>query len=104
MNGPCCCVGQTKRQAPKRRGTGIAGWIVPSVTLALIPKCPVCVAAYVALFSGVGISLATASALRTAMVVLCVAALSSRALLRLCRIRDGQDAPAGDWSCGTKVD
>jgi len=58
-----------------RRGGEAAGWIVPSATLVLLPKCPVCVAAYVALFSGVGISLTSAAWLRTSVLVLCSSAL-----------------------------
>jgi hypothetical protein len=82
MNARQCCQIATRGRdnAPRtasrwRRGGEIAGWIIPSATLVLLPKCPVCLAAYVALFSGVGISLTSASNLRTSLLILCVAAL-----------------------------
>jgi hypothetical protein len=69
-----------------RRGSELAGWLIPSASLALLPKCPICVAAYVTLFSGVSISVASAAHLRTSLLVLCVAALLGLALKPLCRL------------------
>ena len=93
MNTPHCCqlATQERENIPRsashwRRGGEIAGWIIPSATLVLLPKCPICVAAYVALFGGVGISIASASNLRTGLVIFCVTTLVCLALKCLRRL------------------
>ena len=82
MNARHCCQIKTRagdnarRPASRlRRVREIARWIVPSATLALLPKCPACEAAYVVLATGIGISLPTATYLRAMLVVLCVTSL-----------------------------
>ena len=67
------------------RGAEIAGWVVPGATLALLPKCPACLAAYVALATGLGVSFSAAAFIRTSLVVASVSVLALLAARRAVR-------------------
>ena len=62
-----CC-----QQIKSRR---LAGWLLPGGLLVLMPKCPVCLAGYVAVFTGAGLSVAVAQGLRVAVIGSFVASL-----------------------------
>ena len=80
-----CCV--------KRRGTEAASWLVPGSLLILIPKCPVCLAAYVAAATGLGLSVPAASGLRMSLIVLCIASLAFLAARLVLRKRQRSNQP-----------
>jgi len=87
----CCCESDVKTTAGEsnamtvvrsRGWRAIAGWILPAGGLMLLPKCPACLAADIAIFSGVGISVSTASYLRTFFLTLCVVSITRFAARR----------------------
>jgi hypothetical protein len=83
----CCKAGgvrKTRALAPRIRA--VFAWALPSAILALTPKCPACLAAYLLLWTGVGLSLAAATYLRWALLLLGVAALLFLIRKRLDRV------------------
>ena len=85
---PCCHT----RRGPDPPGTsvrlrGLLAWLLPGTLLALTPKCPACLAAYVALATGIGISIPLATGLRWTLVAACVGSLIWLSLSGLRRTR-----------------
>ena len=86
----------------------IGGWVVPGAVIALTPKCPACLAAYLAVWTGLGVSLTSAMYLRWGLLSLCIASMTVLALNRLGGIatrgrysRQGRDCPCskGENDC-----
>ena len=90
---PCCQAARNSRSragGPRspttaRRFVDAVGWVASGALFALVPKCPACLAAYVAVWTGVGISFTTASYLRTSLLILCATSLSFLAARYLSR-------------------
>jgi len=82
--------GSGKRPAGlfRRAGRKIQ-WLFPAALLVLIPKCPLCVVAYVALFTGIGISVSTARGIQILMLLFCLSSLAYLAVRKGAKWRGG---------------
>lgn len=52
-----------------------SGWLLPGILLIVMPKCPICLAAYIALATGISIPITAATWLRTSLIAGCIGAL-----------------------------
>lgn len=88
----CCC--RTASTSSQRRSTSppaprrgnLTGWLLPSALLVLMPKCPACMAAYIAMATGLGISLPAAANVRFMLITLCISSLSWLTIRTLHRV------------------
>lgn len=65
-----------KRRSLFRRGARNTSWLMSGLLLVLMPKCPLCLAAYIAMITGVSISFTAAAWLRGTLITLCAASLA----------------------------
>lgn len=77
--GPSCGCRVRLDKASANLNSFTFRWLLPSVALALMPKCPACFGLYFALATGIGLSFTAASFLRTLAIVVCVGVLLSSA-------------------------
>lgn len=66
MNRNCC---------RKRGAGGVLAILLPGAAWLAMPKCPLCLAGYLALFTGAGVSTGFAAGLRALVIFVTVAAL-----------------------------
>jgi hypothetical protein len=75
MNASRCCVlARRTSSADSRnlhRSKAAAEWGIPTLLLVLTPKCPMCVATYLAM-AGIGLSVGAATWLRQSVIAFCL--------------------------------
>ncbi|QDV68950.1 hypothetical protein Poly24_26630 [Rosistilla carotiformis] len=67
------------------RATHMLRWALPSLGLCMIPKCPLCVSAYLFGATGIALPLPLASGLQTGAMALCIGTLTVLACTAICR-------------------
>jgi hypothetical protein len=78
MNKATCCKaadGKARPSSRTHRTFALGKFSLPALILAVLPKCPACFAAYLALGTGISVSVTVASLFRTMLIGICVASL-----------------------------
>jgi len=91
MNFSICCKGSSRLA---EESLASSRWIIPAALLAVMPKCPACLAAAVFVWTGIGMSVRTAGTVRGLLVIVCIAALLLPVVRRIVSyVRLHQQAP-----------
>ena len=68
-----CCKVQTGRRLQHRWWQGTSGFVGSGALLVLLPKCPMCIAAYLTLWTGASLAMPVATYLRPVLAILFLA-------------------------------
>jgi hypothetical protein len=85
-----CCTGRRPSRRLGRRLSRAAASILPGAVLVLLPKCPLCLAAWFAVATGLAVPAAAAARVHSLIVVLCAAAVGFAAIRIGLRSRNPQ--------------
>lgn len=88
----CCAWMRIARVDPhphscKRRLVDRAGKVFPAFVIVMLPKCPACLAAYITVATGIGVSLTAATYIRSFLLVVCVLTLCYFAVVTMRQLR-----------------
>ena len=92
MTAQCCTGGRPSRRLA-RRLSGAAASILPGALLVLLPKCPLCLAAWLTVVTGIAVPAAAAAQMRGLIVLLWAAAALAAAQIVRRRANGGASSP-----------
>jgi hypothetical protein len=78
-----CCNMQEQRKPQRRWWRSASGCAGSGALLVLLPKCPLCIAAYLALWTGAGVAMPVATHLRMALAIVFVASVTVLLIRRM---------------------
>jgi hypothetical protein len=76
MTGQCCLAGPRSHRLARWLSKAATS-VLPAAVLVLLPKCPLCLAAWLTVATGVSFTAAGAAWVRASIVLLCVAVLTA---------------------------
>jgi hypothetical protein len=94
-----CCKVQTGPRSPHGWWQGTSGCVGSGALLVLLPKCPMCIAAYLTLWTGASIAMPVAMHLRMMVVILFVASVCLLGF-RWAAVRTRSKSAAGNEAVG----